>query len=155
MKLRNILILIYSAITLTSLGACSLIIPSEQKEAKKESSVSDTIAPTAPVEVKALEENNAATNVELIWEASSNQIDAFIIRYGMRPEQLDKELKVDSSLVEKYKDPNYGLVYRYVLRDIPPGQSIFVAISSIRKGVTSAPSPTFEVKAEDNPPPLK
>jgi len=141
MKLKRILVLL--CLTFTCLSACSLITPPEQQEVKKAGAESDKIVPTAPVEVKALEENNAATNVELIWEATSNHIDAFIIRYGMKPEQLDKELKLDSNLVEKYKDPTYGLVYRYVLRDIPPGQSIFVAISSIRNGVASAPSPTF------------
>ena len=106
---------------------------------------SDPIA-TSPVEVQALE-TDSKTDVEIIWQVPSNAADSFIIEYGLDREKLDRKVELKPEQLEKYIDPEYGPVYRYVLQNIEPERDIFVSMSASAGGQTSPPSTIYQAKA--------
>lgn len=112
--------------------------------------ISKPRAATSNVLVRELEREKQ-NDVGIIWEAGDRDIEAFLIRFGSDPDRLLQEKQVDVDQVEKYVDPEYGTVYRYLLRDAPPGRSLFVSISSITRHGVSSPSPVFQVIPGDKP----
>ncbi len=107
--------------------------------------------PPYRVPVRDLERENAG-NIEIIWQAPGGQPQAFVIRYGTSPAALTEEKRVETAEIEKTLDRDFGLVYRYVLKDVSPGRDIYVSISSIDGGAVSEPSSVFQVKAEETAP---
>ena len=126
-----------------SLSACSLF-SSEPVARRKDASAA---GPAARVPVQQLD-SEKADNLEIVWQASDEGVKTFVIRYGMNPETLTEEIRVDAAQVERYEDPEYGPVFRHVLKNLPTGRSIFVSIASINEFGTSVPSSVFEVQAE-------
>lgn len=106
---------------------------------------------TGPVKIESLDQLNK-NNVELVWQAPEEPVDAFVIRYGSAPGSLTNEMKVDVFSLEKVSDPDFGTVYRYLLRNIPSTSSIFVSIASVSRGVQSEPSPVFEARGDEGGP---
>lgn len=109
---------------------------------------STAASPPLRVPIRELEKEKA-NNIEIIWQAPGDQAQAFIIRYGTNPEALSEEKRVEASEIETINDRDFGLVYRYVLKDLPPGRDIYVSISSIHGNAISEPSSIFQVKAEE------
>lgn len=76
------------------------------------------------------------------WEVPTEPTDGFIIRYGTDPAALDTELAVTLADLTRQEDPIYGPVYRYVIENVPPGTTLFVAIAARRGDFVSDFTPT-------------
>ena len=151
-KIRSLIstLLVFSLI---STSGCSLLESTSETspgKPKKEKDISasheETTVPIVPLSDK---DKDNLNNIELLWQAAADSNpDSFIIKYGESQAALTKEIKVGIGEVDKFEDPSYGLVYRYVLRDVSPSSAkIYVSITAIQAQVVSEPSPVFEVEA--------
>jgi hypothetical protein len=73
--------------------------------------------------------------------------DSFTIEYGFDKEKLDQKVNLKPEQLEKYIDPEYGPVYRYVLQNIEPDKDVYVAMITSAGGQTSPPSTVYQAKA--------
>jgi len=89
------------------------------------------------VQERALIEAQAAPEapkqgIEVTWEVPSEAVDGFIIRYGTSPSSLSKEVTVSATHIREEKDPEYGPVYRYLIRDVENADRLYVSIAAIK-----------------------
>lgn len=73
-----------------------------------------------------------AEGTEITWERPSNQVDGFVIRYGEEPKRLDKEVKLSVRSLREEQDPEFGSVYRYVIRNTSPVKPLYVSIAAFK-----------------------
>ena len=116
---------------------------------------SSTPAPdsTKSVEEKALVEAQHAPEapkqgIEVTWETPSEPVDGFIIRYGNSPTSLTKEVTISATDIREVKDPEYGPVYRYLIRDVENAKKLFVSIAAVKGQSVSDFSDVLEAKAD-------
>ena len=144
--------LVVVLISLSILNGCHLFSTSKaasieaQGVKNSRTSLPAAQAAAAPVEVQALD-TGRKTDVEIIWQVPTEQADSFEIKYGFDRERLDQRVEVKSEQLEKYTDPEYGQVYRFVLQDVSPDRDVYVAMSTIAGGQTSPPSTIYQAKA--------
>jgi hypothetical protein len=102
---------------------------------------------TTRVDIEELEQQKPGGNsqIEIVWEIPKEPVDGFLIHYGFEKGHLEKIVRLQSSEIEKYEDPRYGFVYRHKLTDVPPNQTVFVAMATFQGDVTSDLSEVFEV----------
>jgi hypothetical protein len=137
---------------LGSLYGCHLWGGSKAASIEAKSNAKDRFAsksdsgPSSPVEVQALE-NGRKTDVEIIWQVPADTADSFTIEYGFDKEKLDQKVNLKPEQLEKYIDPEYGPVYRYVLQNIEPDKDVYVAMITSAGGQTSPPSTVYQAKA--------
>jgi hypothetical protein len=86
------------------------------------------------------------TNVELVWQVPEDPVDGFIVHYGFQRGSLDHEIKVPSAQLERFEDPSYGFVFRYVLKEVPADETVYVAIAAYKGNTVSQTGDVFEVK---------
>lgn len=93
-----------------------------------------------------------ATSVEVIWEVPSKEVEGFVLRYGYSRENLSHEIQLRRDEVESYTDQEFGRVYRYILRDIPSTQPLYLQLANTIGDQTSSFSEVFELRAEKKGP---
>ncbi|MCI5064897.1 hypothetical protein MRY87_04140 [bacterium] len=104
-------------------------------------------APTSiPVEG---EEEVATDEVEVLWKIPEETVEGFVLQYGFQENDLPNEVVLELSEIEKYDDPEFGFVYRYVLKNIPPSERIFVRLATRSDGKQTPFSEAFEVAPEE------
>jgi hypothetical protein len=86
--------------------------------------------------------------IEVTWETPSELVDGFIIRYGSSPNALTKEVTISSSDIREVNDPEYGPVYRYLIRDVDNVKKLFVSIAAVKGQAISNFSDVLEAQAE-------
>ncbi|MEY4669051.1 MAG: hypothetical protein RL518_1750 [Pseudomonadota bacterium] len=86
--------------------------------------------------------------IEVTWETPSEPVDGFIIRYGSSPNALTKEVTISAADIREVNDPEYGPVYRYLIRDVENAQKLFVSIAAVKGQAVSNFSDTLEAQAE-------
>jgi hypothetical protein len=86
--------------------------------------------------------------IEITWEAPGDPVDGFIIRYGNVPSALTKEVTISMSDIRQERDPEYGPVFRYLIRDIAPTDRIFVSIAAVKGNEVSSFSDVLEAQPE-------
>jgi|LauGreDrversion4_2_1035121.scaffolds.fasta_scaffold05832_8 hypothetical protein len=86
--------------------------------------------------------------IEVTWETPSEPVDGFIIRYGSSPNALTKEVTISSSDIREVNDPEYGPVYRYLIRDVDNVKKLFVSIAAVKGQAISNFSDVLEAQAE-------
>jgi hypothetical protein len=86
--------------------------------------------------------------IEVTWETPSEPVDGFIIRYGISPDALTKEVTISSSDIREVNDPEYGPVYRYLIRDVENAKKLFVSIAAVKGQSISNFSDVLEAQAE-------
>jgi hypothetical protein len=69
---------------------------------------------------------------EITWESPSEPVDGFVIRYGEDPKRLDKEVKLSATDLREEQDPEFGKVYRYVIRNVSPVKPLYVSIAAFK-----------------------
>jgi hypothetical protein len=84
-----------------------------------------------------LDEEQENKQVEILWALPETPVDAYILRYGYDKENLSEELRIAADEVEIIEVEEYGKVNRFLLRHLPPGQSVFVSLASERAGKVS------------------
>lgn len=93
-----------------------------------------------------------ASSVEVIWEVPSKEVEGFVLRYGYSRENLSQEIRLRRDEVESYTDQEFGRVYRYILRDIPSTQPLYLQLANTIGEQTSSFSEIFELRAEKKGP---
>ncbi len=83
--------------------------------------------------------------IEVIWEIPASPVDGYILKYGPTPENLSNSVEVQTATIEQINDPTHGKVYRYVLRNVPTEQKLFVSMASKKDGIASPFSAPFQV----------
>jgi hypothetical protein len=69
---------------------------------------------------------------EVVWEVPSEPVDGFIVRYGADPQHALREVKLPISSLREDRDPEYGPVYRYIIRSAPPTKLLYVSIAAFK-----------------------
>jgi hypothetical protein len=133
-------------VTLLLASGCSLFQSSSQlsdssKVIEEKSIVEAQHAPEAPKQ-----------GIEVTWETPSEAVDGFIIRYGSSPNSLTKEVTISATDIREVNDPEFGPVYRYVIRDIENTKKLFVSIAAVKGQAVSNFSDVLEAQAEEAPP---
>lgn len=100
------------------------------------------------VEDLAAQKGGTLSDIEILWQIPEKEVEGFVLRYGFSRDSLDREAKVSSGELEKFEDPKFGFVYRYILTSVPLNRNLFVSISAFNQGKTSRPSQIIEVPAE-------
>lgn len=126
-------------------SGCSLFNSSlkdgdSQKILEEKALVDAQTAPEAPKQ-----------GIEVTWEMPSEPVDGFIIRYGSSPNSLSKEVTVSSHDIKEERDPEFGPVYRYLIRDVENAQKLFVSIAAVKGQSVSNFSDALEAQAEEAP----
>jgi hypothetical protein len=70
--------------------------------------------------------------IEVTWEVPGEPVDGFVIRYGQVRGELSKEIKVSSEDLQQESDPEYGPVYRYLIRNVAPTAPLFISIAAYK-----------------------
>lgn len=107
------------------LTGCSLLSDTEQ-------SSSSTVGSRAGDSASANQDEKKVQGIQLTWEVPGEAVDGFVIRYGESRSSLPKEIKIAASQLHEESDPEYGPVYRYVLKDITSGSPMFFSIAAYK-----------------------
>lgn len=154
--------LLLTALLLFPLSSCSWIMGSndEVEAVEMESDFRSEIdAPldheTSKVAIEKLpdkkdttEEEQVLDKVEVLWKIPENPVDGFILHYGYAKEALTRTLRLSLSDIEKYEDPQFGYVYRYVITQLLPEKPVYISLQTIEGEKISEPSEIFEVTPE-------
>jgi hypothetical protein len=89
----------------------------------------------APLSQPILEKTT--TGIEVTWEIPSEPVDGFVIRYGEDKAKMTKEATILRSELREEQDPQYGPVYRYVLRDISSESPVYVSVAAFKGDIIS------------------
>jgi len=126
-------------------SGCSLFSSSSQG-----SDSHKALAEKAVVEAQAAPEA-PKQGIEVTWEIPSEPVDGFIIRYGSSPSSLSKEVTLSSRDIKEERDPEFGPVYRYLIRDVENAQKLFVSIAAVKGQSVSNFSEVLVAQAEEAP----
>lgn len=77
-------------------------------------------------------DSKKSQGIQLTWEVPGEAVDGFVIRYGDNKSSLPKEIKLAISQLQEESDPEYGPVYRYVLKDIISAGPMFFSIAAYK-----------------------
>jgi hypothetical protein len=136
----------FSSLTLSAslllISGCSLFQSSPQNSdsaalVQERALVEAQHAPEAPKQ-----------GIEVTWETPSEPVDGFIIRYGTSPNSLTKEVTISAADMREERDPQYGPVYRYLIRDVENSKKLFVSIAAVKGQAVSNFSEVLEAQAE-------
>jgi hypothetical protein len=130
------------SISLLFASGCSLF-----QSSAHETDSSKILAERAVVEAQHAPEA-PKQGIEVTWETPSEPVDGFIIRYGSSPDALTKEVTISSNDIREVNDPEYGPVYRYLIRDVENAKKLFVSIAAIKGQAISNFSDVLEAQAE-------
>lgn len=133
------------SVALLFASGCSLFTSSptgvdSQKILEERALVEAQTAPEAPKQ-----------GIEVTWEMPSEPVDGFIIRYGSSPNSLSKEVTISARDIKEERDPEFGPVYRYLIRDVENAQKLFVSIAAVKGQSISNFSDVLEAQAEYQP----
>jgi hypothetical protein len=115
---------------------------------------SGLFSPSAPTsqqpqtELEAPVRAKKTQGVEVTWEMPGDPVDGFIIRYGANPALLSREITVFIRDIQEENDPEFGPVYRYLIKDIEGAKRVYVSIAAIKGKEVSNFSPALEARAE-------
>lgn len=123
-----------------------LEVSASDKTLSKTSEKFQSESPTR-VTIESGDQPAASDELEVLWKIPAEPVDGFVLRYGFSREALTEEvvLKVDD--LEKADDPDFGFVYRHILKNVPPSKRVFVSLASQSEGRTTEFSDVFEVEA--------
>jgi len=104
--------------------------PVRQDTLSESTSRPTELIPSAPTSTSPT--RKTASGTEVTWESPSEPVDGFVIRYGEDAKLLDKEVKLYASSLKEEQDPEFGKVYRYVIKDVSPTKPLYVAIAAFK-----------------------
>ena len=150
--LKKLAFLFVSLVAAGCLSGCTLFSGTPAPEAEQSAEAAAAAAAEGnPPAVSSGTIDRGATafslsDVEVLWEIPQKSVDGFVVRYGYNREALDGQVKLAAGEVEKLDDPVHGLVYHYVLRNVPPDKKVFVTVSAFQGQRESQPSVLLEVE---------
>lgn len=125
MERKRTLTLILLLTLVAYLSGCSLFSDSETpSSAETNSKASSSDSKTA--------DSKKNQGIQLTWEVPGEAVDGFVIRYGDNKNSLPREIKLTTSQLQEESDPEYGPVYRYVLKDVVSAGPMFFSIAAYK-----------------------
>lgn len=128
--MRKLSLSLFLALTL---NACTLLGSNENQEnsltTKPETVSQVEERPLSPTTSPA---RTMVEGTEVTWESPSEPVDGFVIRYGEDPKRLDKEVKLSARDLKEENDPEFGKVFRYVIRNVSPVKPLYVSIAAFK-----------------------
>ncbi len=116
-----------------TLNACTLLKSDDNQQ------TAPAAEPGSPSEVKEAPLTTSTTptrkmvdGTEVTWESPSEPVDGFVIRYGEDPKRLDKEVKLSTRDLKEEQDPEFGKVFRYVIRNVSPVKPLYISIAAFK-----------------------
>lgn len=70
--------------------------------------------------------------LQVTWQVPSEGVDGFVLRYGAHPDSLKDERRLPISSLSQVDDPEFGPVFRYIISDIDPRSSLYVAVAAYK-----------------------
>jgi hypothetical protein len=118
-----------------TLNACALFGSNDSRDISQTSTkptdglskVEEAAVPAASTSTRTMVEGT-----EITWESPSEPVDGFVIRYGEDAKRLDKEVKLSASELKEEQDPEFGKVFRYVIRNVSPVKPFYVSIAAFK-----------------------
>lgn len=140
--MRKILTSIAFFVTPLLLSGCSLFGSSspsgdDAQAVQERALIEARVAPEAPKQ-----------GIEVTWEVPSESVDGFIIRYGSTPSSLSKEVTISATDIREERDPEFGPVYRYLIRDVGDADRLFVSIAAVKGQTISNFSEVLEAQPD-------
>lgn len=128
--MRKLSLSLFLALTL---NACALLGSNDTQESSlttKPGSASQVVEP--PLATPSSPTRKMVEGSEITWESPSEPVDGFVIRYGEDPKRLDKEVKLSARDLKEEEDPEFGKVFRYVIRNVSPVKPLYVSIAAFK-----------------------
>ncbi len=94
-----------------------------------------------------LSKSRTSSDIEVIWQIPETPVEGYVVNYGFEQNNLTKQVRVRSEILEKAEDPKHGFVYRYVLSGIPLNKIVYISISAYNGSSISTSSEIFKVMA--------
>ena len=98
------------------------------------------------VEPMASKKDSDLVDVEVLIPVQDEEPEGYLINYGFAPADLSLTETVSVRDLEIRSDPDFGLVHRYILHDIPKGKKVYVSLSTMRAGEILEPSQAKQAK---------
>lgn len=80
------------------------------------------------------------TDIQIVWKVPLEPVDSFVIHYGYDATVLDKELRLDANLIERFNHPKHGPVYRFYLTGTDDQRPVYLSISAVKDTFVSKPT---------------
>ncbi len=130
--MRKLSLSLFLALTL---NACALFGSNDSQDisrttSKPEEGLSEV--EEAPLPASSTSTRKMVEGTEITWESPSEPVDGFVIRYGEDAKRLDKEVKLSASDLKEEQDPEFGKVFRYVIRNVSPVKPLYVSIAAFK-----------------------
>ena len=108
---------------------------------------SQPTSPSARVVIESLPPSDPpkSDQVEVLWQIPELPVDTFVLRYGSSPDKLEHTVNIATTDLKEHNDPTHGRVYRYLLKNIPRGETVYVSMASVKNNTQSSFSAPFEV----------
>ena len=115
-------------ILLTTAGCSQLF--SSPTPADKSAVTGSTVS--GSIEAKTTKASPPAKGTQITWESPSEPVDGFVIRYGANPKKLEREVKVSAKELRQEQDPEFGSVYRYVIKNGSEAPPLYVSVAAFK-----------------------
>lgn len=121
-----------------------------RENAQDAESEAERLAASAALQKKASQNKTTPaltpkTAVEVIWKAPEESVLRYHLHWGLTRGQLDRKRRIPMSAIEQTNDPKHGLIYKYILRNVPQGKRIFISLIAENKFGISETGQVFEV----------
>ena len=121
--------------------------PKTEAEAKAVRRKQERRKASTKVDVEKLQtpEDTKANAIEILWKIPHEAVDGYIINYGYNEDELELQKTIDTKDLEKFNDPERGLLFKLVLEDIPADKKIYLTVSAFTEDVVSEASEIITV----------
>jgi hypothetical protein len=127
--MRKLFLPLFVALTL---NACALLGSNESHTRPQDSNPLSSSAGQEASASSTGPTRRTLEGTEITWESPSEPVDGFVIRYGEDPKRLDKEVKLSASDLKEEQDPEFGRVFRYVIRNVSLVKPLYVSIAAFK-----------------------
>jgi hypothetical protein len=118
-----------------TLNACALFGSNDSQDSSRTTSKPSegpSKVEEAPLPASSTSARKMVEGTEITWESPSEPVDGFVIRYGEDAKRLDKEVKLSVGDLKEEQDPEFGKVFRYVIRNVSPVKPLYVSIAAFK-----------------------
>ena len=68
--------------------------------------------------------------LEIVWRGSTSEVAGYRIRYGNRPDQLDKKIELPNAELRRWQIPEKVNEYRYILQNVSTTETCYVQVEA-------------------------
>lgn len=89
---------------------------------------------------------DSSSALELLWQVPGEAVDTYHIHYGRTRTNLDMNVNVSVTELEKYDHPQYGPVFRYRLPGVTSAEKVYLSLQAENHAGISPPSDVIEIQ---------